>query len=237
MGAWVGRSVLQWDRTTARPRTREVRPARPRHATMLHPPSTSCAQGVEIDLATIPGREPEVCDLCARPTPSRVLGEPGPDGDASAATTGISTTSWSRCAVRRPIRGSVHPYPRRRNGEAKSHIHPSVDEAVAPRRRSACRCSGAAHAARYRLRRFTAAEADQLRQAMGSKRSQADGADTARLLAGMANAASPVTLRSRSTRSWRLLSLVSKAFGEFRPSRLFEPWIKYHYPAEFAAAL
>ncbi len=89
---------------------------------------------------------------------------------------------------------------------------------------------------------FTPGEADQLRQAMGSKRSQARMAAHARPAAWRAwpSAASPATRPRRSARR-------SKAFADFgfpeSHSVSFaylvysSSWIKYHYPAEFAAAL
>ena len=141
-----------------------------------------------------------------------------------------------------PIQGgSVHPYIRRRNGrEEVTYLHPLLENALAKTlgiplfqeqlMQMAIDVAG-----------FTAAEADELRQAMGSKRSQArmerlrerfyDGmgergivGETADLiwekLAAFANFGFP---ESHS---------VSFAYLVYSSS-----WIKYHYPAAFCASL
>jgi len=141
-----------------------------------------------------------------------------------------------------PIQGgSVHPYIKRRNGrEEVTYLHPLLENALAKTlgiplfqeqlMQMAIDVAG-----------FTAAEADELRQAMGSKRSQArmerlrgrfyDGmrergieGETADLiwekLAAFANFGFP---ESHS---------VSFAYLVYSSS-----WIKYHYPAAFCASL
>ena len=80
-----------------------------------------------------------------------------------------------------PIQGgSVHPYIRRRNGlEPVVYDHPSMEHGAAKDIGRAA-VPGTADAAGGRLRRVTAAEADQLRRAMGSKRSTEQDAAAAR---------------------------------------------------------
>ena len=102
--------------------------------------------------------------------------EPGPDGHAApAAAPRRSTTSWSRwrSSAPGPIQGgSVHPYIRRRNGqEPVTYLHPLLEPSLEKTlgvplfqeqlMQMAIDVAG-----------FTPGEADQLRQAMGSKRSR-----------------------------------------------------------------
>src|SRR5437660_236938 len=88
---------------------------------------------------------------------------------------------------------------------------------------------------------FSAAEADQLRQAMGSKRSQARMERMrARLLAGMAERG--ITGDTAEQIYTKLEAFSSFGFPEshsvsFAYLVYASSWIKYHYPAEFAAAL
>jgi error-prone DNA polymerase len=88
---------------------------------------------------------------------------------------------------------------------------------------------------------FTAAEADQLRQAMGSKRSQARMERMReRLMAGMAerdiigDTAEEIYTKLQAFSSFGFPESHSVSFAYLVYS---SSWIKYHYPAEFAAAL
>ena len=88
---------------------------------------------------------------------------------------------------------------------------------------------------------FSAAEADQLRQAMGSKRSQARMARMReRLMAGMAergitgDTAEEIYTKLQAFSSFGFPESHSVSFAYLVYS---SSWIKYHYPAEFAAAL
>ena len=88
---------------------------------------------------------------------------------------------------------------------------------------------------------FSAAEADQLRQAMGSKRSQARMARMRdRLMAGMAergitgDTAEEIYTKLEAFSSFGFPESHSVSFAYLVYS---SSWIKYHYPAEFAAAL
>jgi error-prone DNA polymerase len=201
--------------------------------------------GVEIDLATIP-QEDEVYDLlCAADT----VGVFQVESRAQMATL---PRLRPRCfydlvvevALIRPgpiQGGSVHPYLRRRNGEEEvTYIHPLTKPALEKTMgvplfqeqlmQLAVDCAG-----------FSAAEADQLRQAMGSKRSQARMARMReRLLAGMAERG--ITGETAEEIYTKLEAFSAFGFPEshsvsFAYLVYSSSWIKYHYPAEFAASL
>src|SRR5512132_2778582 len=148
-------------------------------------------EGTEVDLATIP-QEPAVYDLlCAADT----VGVFQVESRAQMATL---PRLRPRCfydlvvevALIRPgpiQGGSVHPYLRRRNGEEEvSYPHPITEPAL--------RKTLGVPLFQEQLMQlavdvagFTPAEADQLRQAMGSKRSEARMARMReRLMHGMA---------------------------------------------------
>ena len=188
-------------------------------------------EGVEIDLATIP-QEPEVYDLlCAADT----VGVFQVESRAQMATLPrLRPREFYDLVVEvalirpGPIQGgSVHPYLRRRNGEEEvTYLHPLSSRAW--RRRSACRCSRSS-SCRWRstARGFSAAEADQLRQAMGSKRSQARMARMRERLHGRAwpSAASPATTAEEivhEARGVRGLRLPREPLGELRLPRVLE---------------
>ena len=141
-----------------------------------------------------------------------------------------------------PIQGgSVHPYLRRRNGEEEvTYIHPLTKPCLEKTlgvplfqeqlMQLAVDCAG-----------FSAAEADQLRQAMGSKRSQARMARMReRLMAGMAErgiagaTAEEIYTKLEAFSSFGFPESHSVSFAYLVYS---SSWIKYHYCAEFAAAL
>src|SRR3954452_21982975 len=141
-----------------------------------------------------------------------------------------------------PIQGgSVHPYIRRRNGEEPvTYDHPSMEQALRKTlgiplfqeqlMQLAVDCAG-----------FSAAEADQLRQAMGSKRSQARMARIReRLMAGMAERG--ITGDTAEEIYTKLEAFSAFGFPEshsvsFAYLVYASSWIKYHYATEFAAAL
>ena len=176
------RSVLQWDKDDcAAVGPGEVRPARPGHAHRpargLRPHARSTA-GLDLDLADHPARGRRGL---RHALPGRLGGrvpgrEPGPDGHAApAASPGRSTTSWWR-------------WPSSGPGPSRAARCTPTSAAATARSRSptSTRCW------RRRLKRtlgvplfqeqlmqmaidvagFTPSEADQLRQAMGSKRSR-----------------------------------------------------------------
>jgi error-prone DNA polymerase len=242
-----GRSVLQWDKDDcAAAGLVKFDLLGLGMLTMLHLAVDMVrSQGVEIDLATIP-QEPAVYDLlCAADT----VGVFQVESRAQMATL---PRLRPRCfydlvvevALIRPgpiQGGSVHPYLRRRNGEEEvTYIHPLTKPALEKTlgvplfqeqlMQLAVDCAG-----------FTAAEADRLRQAMGSKRSQARMARMReRLMAGMAERG--ITGETAEQIYTKLEAFASFGFPEshsvsFAYLVYASSWIKYHYPAEFAAAL
>ena len=172
-----GRSVLQWDKDDcAAAGLVKFDLLGLGMLTMLHIAVDMVrSQGVEIDLATIP-QEDEVYDLlCAADT----VGVFQVESRAQMATLPrLRPRTFYDLVVEvalirpGPIQGgSVHPYLRRRNGEEEvTYIHPLTKPCLEKTlgvplfqeqlMQLAVDCAG-----------FTAAEADQLRQAMGSKRS------------------------------------------------------------------
>ena len=218
-----GRSVLQWDKDDcAAAGLVKFDLLGLGMLTMLHIALDLVREheGVEIDLATIPQEDAVYDLLCAADT----VGVFQVESRAQMATL---PRLRPRCfydlvvevALIRPgpiQGGSVHPYLRRRNGEEEvTYIHPLTEPCLRKTlgvplfqeqlMQLAVDCAG-----------FSAAEADQLRQAMGSKRSQARMARMReRLMDGMAARVSPVTPRKTSTRSWKR----SRASGSPRATR------------------
>ncbi|MDQ4142217.1 MAG: error-prone DNA polymerase [Actinomycetota bacterium] len=141
-----------------------------------------------------------------------------------------------------PIQGgSVHPYIRRRNGkEPVTYLHPLLENSLRKTlgvplfqeqlMQMAVDVAG-----------FTAAEADQLRQAMGSKRSQErmERLKT-RLYEGMAERG--ITGQGADDIWEKLVAFSSFGFPEshsvsFAYLVYASAWLKHHYPAAFLAAL
>ena len=141
-----------------------------------------------------------------------------------------------------PIQGgSVHPYIRRRNGdEPVTYLHPLLEKSLAKTlgiplfqeqlMQMAIDVAG-----------FTPAEADQLRQAMGSKRSvERMERLRRRLHAGMA--ANGVTPEVAEVIYSKLVAFANYGFPEshsvsFAHLVYVSAWLKYHYPAAFCAGL
>ena len=141
-----------------------------------------------------------------------------------------------------PIQGgSVHPYIRRRNGkEAVTYLHPLLENSLAKTlgiplfqeqlMQMAIDVAG-----------FSPAEADQLRQAMGSKRSQERMEMLrARLYEGMA--ARGIVGQVADSIWEKLAAFANFGFPEshsvsFAYLVYSSSWIKYHYPAAFCASL
>jgi error-prone DNA polymerase len=141
-----------------------------------------------------------------------------------------------------PIQGgSVHPYLRRRNGEEEvSYPHPITEPAL--------RKTLGVPLFQEQLMQlavdvagFTPAEADQLRQAMGSKRSEARMARMReRLMRGMEERG--ITGDVAEEIYTKLQAFAHFGFPEshsvsFAYLVYASSWVKYHYPAEFAAGL
>ncbi len=141
-----------------------------------------------------------------------------------------------------PIQGgSVHPYIRRRNGEEPiTYLHPLLEKSLAKTlgiplfqeqlMQMAIDVGG-----------FTAGEADELRQAMGSKRSRERMVRLrARLYEGMAERG--ITGDTADTLWEKLAAFANYGFPEshsvsFAYLVYSSSWIKYHYPAAFCAGL
>src|SRR5688500_11576228 len=201
--------------------------------------------GVEVDVATLP-QEDEVYDMLCE---ADSVGVFQVESRAQMAT-------LPRLRPRRfydlvvevalirpgPIQGgSVHPYIRRRNGvEPVTYLHPLLERSLAKTlgvplfqeqlMQMAIDVAG-----------FTPAEADQLRQAMGSKRSvERMERLKARLYEGMAERG--VTGETADAIYEKLVAFANYGFPEshsvsFAYLVYISAWLKYHYPAAFLAAL
>jgi error-prone DNA polymerase len=243
-----GRSVLQWDKDDcAAAGLVKFDLLGLGMLTMLHiaVDLIRTYEGVDVDLATIP-QEDEVYDLlCAADT----VGVFQVESRAQMATL---PRLRPRCfydlvvevALIRPgpiQGGSVHPYLRRRNGEEEvTYLHPLTKPSLEKTlgvplfqeqlMQLAVDCAG-----------FSAAEADQLRQAMGSKRSYARMERMRdRLMRGMAERG--IDGKTAEQIYEKLQAFADFGFPEshsvsFAYLVYASSWVKYHYPAEFAAAL
>jgi len=201
--------------------------------------------GVEVDIAELP-QEPEVYDMLCR---ADSIGVFQVESRAQMATLPrLKPRHFYDLVVEvalirpGPIQGgSVHPYIRRRNGkEAVTYLHPLLENALSKTlgiplfqeqlMQMAIDVAG-----------FTAAEADQLRQAMGSKRSQERMERIReRLYAGMAER--DITGDTADAIWEKLAAFANFGFPEshsvsFAYLVYASSWIKLHYPAAFCAAL
>lgn len=243
-----GRSVLQWDKDDcAAAGLVKFDLLGLGMLTMLHLAVDLIRdhEGVEVDLATIP-QEAEVYDLlCAADT----VGVFQVESRAQMATLPrlrprVFYDLVVEVALIRPgpiQGGSVHPYLRRRNGEEPiTYPHPLLERCLAKTlgvplfqeqlMQMAIDVAG-----------FSAAEADQLRQAMSSKRSHARMATLRqRLMDGMAS--NDITGDTAEDIARKLEAFADFGFPEshsvsFAYLVYASAWIKYHYAAEFTAAL
>jgi error-prone DNA polymerase len=201
--------------------------------------------GVTVDLATIP-QEDEVYAMLAR---GDSMGVFQVESRAQMATLPrlrprVFYDLVVEVALIRPgpiQGGSVHPYLRRRNGEeAVTYLHPLLEPALRKTlgvplfqeqlMRMAMDAAG-----------LSAAEADQLRQAMGAKRSRAKMERLrARLEAGMA--ARGIPPETAAAIFEQLAAFASFGFPEshsvsFAYLVYVSAWFKLHYPAAFLAGL
>jgi len=203
------------------------------------------ASGAEIDLASIP-QDPDVYEMLCR---ADTVGVFQVESRAQMATL---PRLRPRCfydlvvevALIRPgpiQGGSVHPYIRRRNGtEEITYLHPLLERSLAKTlgvplfqeqlMQMAIDVAG-----------FTGAEADQLRQAMGSKRSHAKMERLkARLYEGMA--ARGITGAVADEIFEKLDAFANFGFPEshsvsFAYLVYSSAWLKLHHPAAFTAGL
>ena len=142
-----------------------------------------------------------------------------------------------------PIQGgSVHPFIRRRNGmEPVTFDHPSLEPALT-------RTLGVPLFQEQLMQvvvdaaGFTAAEADSLRRAMGSKRSPQKMAALRERFYGGLERVNGIT-GEVADRLWdKIVAFASYGFPEshaqsFASLVYYSAWFKYHYPAEFCVAL
>uniref|UniRef100_A0A6J7MXQ8 Error-prone DNA polymerase n=1 Tax=freshwater metagenome TaxID=449393 RepID=A0A6J7MXQ8_9ZZZZ len=202
-------------------------------------------RGYQIDLATIP-QEVEVYDMLCR---ADTVGVFQVESRAQMATLPrLKPRTFYDLVVEvalirpGPIQGgSVHPYIRRRNGlEPVTYLHPLLENSLAKTlgvplfqeqlMQMAIDVAG-----------FTPSEADQLRQAMGSKRSRTrmerlrerlyDGMHERGITPGVANEIF-AKMAAFANYGFPESHSVSFAYLVYASS-----WIKYHEPAAFCAAL
>jgi error-prone DNA polymerase len=203
------------------------------------------AHGVELDLAELP-QEPAVYEmLCAADS----VGVFQVESRAQMATLPrLKPREFYDLVVEvalirpGPIQGgSVHPYIRRRNGDEEvTYLHPLLERSLAKTlgvplfqeqlMQMAVDVAG-----------FTAAEADQLRQAMGAKRSSERMERLrGRLYQGMAERGIQGEVADRIYE--KLAAFANFGFPEshsvsFAYLVYASAWLKLHYPAAFLAAL
>jgi error-prone DNA polymerase len=141
-----------------------------------------------------------------------------------------------------PIQGgSVHPYIRRRNGEEPvTYLHPLLEKSLQKTLGVPLFQEQLMQMA-IDVANFSASDADQLRQAMGSKRSRARMEELrARFFVGMA--ANGIDEETGDMIWDKLAAFANYGFPEshsvsFAYLVYSSCWLKYHYPAAFCAAL
>ena len=201
--------------------------------------------GTDLDMATMP-QDPEVYDMLCR---ADTIGVFQIESRAQMATLPrLKPRTFYDLVVEvalirpGPIQGgSVHPYIRRRNGkEPVTYLHPLLE-------RSLSKTLGIPLFQEQLMQMaidvagFTPAEADQLRQAMGSKRSRKRMEEIrARLYAGMAERGITGDVADQI---WeKLAAFANYGFPEshsvsFAYLVYASSWLKRYYPAAFCAAL
>ncbi len=243
-----GRSVLQWDKDDcAAAGLVKFDLLGLGMLTMLHLAVDLVREyeQVEVDLATIP-QEPAVYELLSA---ADTIGVFQVESRAQMATLPrLRPESFYDLVVEvalirpGPIQGgSVHPYLRRRNGEEEvTYPHPILEDCLRKTlgvplfqeqlMQMAIDAAG-----------FSPGEADQLRQAMGSKRSKARMARMRdRLMVGMAEhgivgaTAEEIAKKLEAFASFGFPESHSVSFAYLVYS---SAWIKLHYPAEFVCGL
>ncbi|MEZ5257466.1 MAG: error-prone DNA polymerase [Ilumatobacteraceae bacterium] len=202
-------------------------------------------RGIEVDLATIP-QEPEVYEMLCR---ADTVGVFQIESRAQMATLPrLRPRTFYDLVVEvalirpGPIQGgSVHPYIRRRNGkEPVTYLHPLLENSLSKTlgvplfqeqlMQMAIDVAG-----------FSPAESDELRQAMGSKRSRARMERLKqRLYEGMADRG--ITGDVADELFVKMSAFANYGFPEshsvsFAYLVYASSWIKYHEPAAFCAAL
>ncbi|MFN8040665.1 MAG: DNA polymerase III subunit alpha [Acidimicrobiales bacterium] len=203
------------------------------------------AHGVEVELATIPQDDAVYDMLCEADS----VGVFQVESRAQMATLPrLRPRTFYDLVVEvalirpGPIQGgSVHPYIRRRNGqEPVTYLHPLLEPALAKTLGVPLFQEQLMQLA-IDVAGFTPAEADQLRQAMGSKRSQARMQRLReRLYEGMA--ANGITGEVADQIYDKLAAFANYGFPEshsvsFAYLVYASSWIKRYFPAAFCAAL
>ncbi len=203
------------------------------------------AHGVELDMATMP-QDPEVYDMLCR---ADTIGVFQVESRAQMATLPrLKPRTFYDLVVEialirpGPIQGgSVHPYIRRRNGkEPVTYLHPLLEKSLSKTlgiplfQEQLMQMS-------IDVAGFSPADADQLRQAMGSKRSRKRMEDLqARLYAGMAERGITGDVADEI---WeKLVAFANYGFPEshsvsFAYLVYASSWLKRYFPAAFCAAL
>jgi error-prone DNA polymerase len=247
-GRMADRSVLQWDKddcaTTGLVKfdMLGLGMLTVLHATVDH---VAAFHGVEVDLATIPQDDAVYRMLCEADS----VGVFQVESRAQMATLPrlkprVFYDLVVEVALIRPgpiQGGSVHPYIRRRNGtEPVTYLHPLLE-------RSLSKTLGVPLFQEQLMQMaidvagFSAAEADQLRQAMGSKRSvERMERLRSRLYDGMA--ARGITGGVADQIYEKLVAFANFGFPEshsvsFAYLVYASAWFKLHYPAAFTAGL
>ena len=203
------------------------------------------AHGVDVDLATIP-QEPEVYEMLCR---ADSVGVFQVESRAQMATLPrLRPRTFYDLVVEvalirpGPIQGgSVHPYIRRRNGqEPVTYLHPLLEPALKKTLGVPLFQEQLMQIA-IDVAGFSPGEADQLRQAMGSKRStERMEALRGRLYEGMARngivgaVADQVYEKLSAFANFGFPESHSVSFAYLVYS---SSWMKLHYPAAFCAAL
>ncbi len=201
--------------------------------------------GIEVDLATIP-QEAEVYDMLCK---ADSIGVFQVESRAQMATLPrLKPRHFYDLVVEvalirpGPIQGgSVHPYIRRRNGqEPVTYLHPLLEKSLKKTLGVPLFQEQLMQMA-IDVANFTAGDADQLRQAMGSKSStERMEALKGRLYEGMA--ANGITGQTADAIYDKLAAFANFGFPEshsvsFAYLVYSSSWMKLHYPAAFCAAL
>ena len=200
---------------------------------------------VELDMATMP-QDPEVYDMLCR---ADTIGVFQIESRAQMATLPrLKPRTFYDLVVEialirpGPIQGgSVHPYIRRRNGkEPITYLHPLLEKSLAKTLGIPLFQEQLMQMA-IDIAGFTPAEADQLRQAMGAKRSRKRMEELkARLYAGMAERG---VVGDVADEIWeKLVAFANYGFPEshsvsFAYLVYASSWLKRYFPAAFCAAL
>jgi error-prone DNA polymerase len=243
-----GRSVLQWDKDDcAAAGLVKFDLLGLGMLTMLHLAVDLIREheGVEVDLATIP-QEPEVYALLSA---ADTVGVFQVESRAQMATLPrLRPECFYDLVVEvalirpGPIQGgSVHPYLRRRNGEESiTYPHPLLENTL-KRTLGVPLFQEQLMQMAIDVAGFTPGESDQLRQAMGSKRSHVRMAALRdRLMAGMAERG--ITGPVADDIAHKLEAFADFGFPEshsvsFAYLVYASSWVKLHYPVEFLGAL